>query len=133
VWHACVLALLCVAFAQSPTVNNPPDLSGPIGPSFSLSFSFDNADTTFTGYGPIVDIILPTKGIDGGDGVDASTLDVTVFGIPAEFDIIPFTTTCVNHPYSVDPFHVPLQVCAQIGDSLLAIRYARSNKLPMLK
>jgi len=110
-----------------PAVTNPASVTPLIGDTVTLSFTFDNMDTIETGYGPFIDLYLPTRGISGSPNFDGVILQsVSAFSPPMNPTIftVPITAAnsgCVNHPFAVDDTHTPLTVCGVAGDTLLSI------------
>src|SRR3990167_10226951 len=126
------IAFLCLCYlvvyswcVPVPEVTDPASVTPLIGDTFSLSFTFDNTDTSAVGYGPFIDLYLPTRGISGtGDGVILQ--GVTAFTPPMTptFFTVPITSAnggCVDHPFAVDINHIPLTVCGVAGDTLLSV------------
>ena len=58
-------------------VNQPTDVL--IGENFTFPVVFDNTGDT-TGYGPYIDLIFPTSGMDGDDGI--TFLNATYLALP---------------------------------------------------
>ncbi len=127
VWSAALIVFfVALVPAVVWAVPNPlvtldaPDQPFP-GESFTFTVTFDNNGTT-PGYGPFIDVILPTSGADGSDGatfVGAAIgllplTDVTLRTFPAG--------GCVTHPFAVALNNAPTQVCGTPGDTLIVIR-----------
>ncbi|MEM1341329.1 MAG: LEPR-XLL domain-containing protein, partial [Pseudomonadota bacterium] len=101
----------------SVTITGPETLPlGAQGVDFTLTF--DNDDVT--GYGPYIDVIVPTAGPDGYDGVSIQGVDF--------LGTTPVTQTIVfdamgeaEHPFAVDAFGNPIVVNGNEGDTLLII------------
>ncbi len=96
-----------------------------LGADFSFTVTFDNTGAD-PGYGPFIDVYLPTAGGDGdGDGIDVGAppppiatylgqeLNVTVLTFPA--------SGVVDHPYAVDATGYPVEVEGDEGDKLVVI------------
>lgn len=108
-----------------------------IGASVSIDVTFDNTGPAGdTGYGPFIDLVLPTRGVDG-DPSASEALDGLSFvsaeysGFPTDFFTLTFPdddgpggaiTGCVDHPLAVDTAGDPLQVCGRAGDTLVVAR-----------
>ena len=99
------------------TVDGPADIQlGAQNVDFTLTF--DNVDPNDTGYVPFIDVILPTTGPDGDDGV---TFDgATFLGGPIATTQIVFDVNGeALHPVAVDAFGDPLVVSGTPGDTLV--------------
>lgn len=101
-----------------------------LGQDFTFTVQFDNTDTV-TGYGPLIDLILPTNGADGNQNtnppLDGLTfVSAAYLGADVESTALTFPgsggVTCVDHPYMVDSTGNPVQVCGDAGDTLVALR-----------
>ncbi|MEO1307361.1 MAG: hypothetical protein AAFV38_05375, partial [Pseudomonadota bacterium] len=85
--------------------------------AYTLEFDNVGADT---GYVPYVDLILPSTGEDGDDGVtfdSASFLGTTIATTVLNFD----TNGEVVHPFVVDALGDPLIVTGNPGDQLVVL------------
>ena len=113
------------------SLNAPPEVF--LGDNFTFSVTFDNADNNDTGYGPFIDVIVPSQGADGATGANdgITVTGATYLGQPAITTILTFpdddgagpgTTGCVDHPLAVDNNHQPLRVCGTAEDTLLVIQ-----------
>ena len=122
--------------SDRPLADIPPSISLALpaqvflGENVSFTVSFDNADTV-PGYGPILDLILPTNGADGAQNTDPpldglSFLSATYLAVAVESTVQTFpgsdAVTCVDHPYIVDNTGAPVQVCGDAGDTYVALR-----------
>ena len=122
--------------ADRPLADIPPSVSLNLpaqvflGEDVSFTVSFDNTDTVH-GYGPILEMILPTNGADGAQNTDPpldglSFLSATYLGVTVESTVQTFpgsgAVTCVDHPYIVDDTGAPVQVCGDAGDTYVALR-----------
>ena len=103
----------------------------------SIEVTFDNTGPAGdTGFGPFVDVVLPTRGVDGDPGI-GEPLDGVDFvsasfsGFPIDFFTLSFPdadgagagiTGCVEHPLAVDTNNDPLEVCGLAGDKLVVAR-----------
>ncbi|MGQ9833700.1 MAG: hypothetical protein ACUVRJ_07880, partial [Candidatus Villigracilaceae bacterium] len=94
---------------------NVPDTAF-IGSSVNFTVTFDNLDPSAPGYGPLIDLILPTNGADGAQNTSTpldglSFVSATYLGVPVESTVLTFPdlggVTCVNHPYMVDGSGAP--------------------------
>lgn len=109
--------------------------SVPIGQDVSFSVSFDNVGTT-AGYGPFIDLILDTTGVDGVypgvaasdlyDGLGTSSIAASYLGgaIPAQdFFVIPITSATMSHPFALTSSGTPIQITGLTpGDTLVVVR-----------
>ncbi len=109
------------------TIDGP--TSVPLGGSFSVTLTFDNvADGdpgSNVGYGPYIDLVVPTTGKDGGNG---NTNDGITFG-SATYLGTPVTSTSVTfdangqavHPFARDASGNPVIVTGTPGDTLVVL------------
>ena len=67
-----------------------------IGASVPLQVTFDNTSATTTGYGPYLDVSLPTGGADGNDGL--AYVSATFANGPLAVTRITCTGAAVTHP-----------------------------------
>ena len=125
--------------APDPTVTiNAPDVVG-IGTNFTVSVTFD---TDSTGFGPYVELYLPTSGVDGvfddgtdsftspADGISFVSAALAGLGIPlADVQSHTITDSGVQHPYAVDAAGNPIVITAgsapggfQNGDTVVFVR-----------
>lgn len=112
------------AAVASVTLDVPTDVL--IGTAFEFTVTFDNTDPTDTGYGPFIDIIFPSNGVDGTsgtstpDGIDF--VEATYLGqtITATGLIFP-AGGCVDHPYARMATNTRVQVCGIPGDTLVVL------------
>jgi len=121
-----IRALLAVTPAV--VINVPTDAF--IGSNVNLTVSFDNTGTgSETGYGPIIDVVLPVNGIDGGvspDGLN-TTGPATYLGTPITTIELTFPnggggTGTVNHPFFKNSAGNPLTVTGNTGDKLVVMQ-----------
>jgi uncharacterized repeat protein (TIGR01451 family)/fimbrial isopeptide formation D2 family protein len=95
-----------------PAVQMSVDASPLIGETVGLDVSFWN-DSTVTGYGPFVDLVMPM----GADGYDGLTFDsATYLGQPVTSTVLTAASTaddkvCVTHPYAVDSTGAAVRMC----------------------
>ncbi len=117
-----------LAVTPAVTINAPDDAF--IGSDISLSVAFDNTGSgSETGYGPIIDVVLPVNGIDGGvspDGLN-TTGPATYFGVPITTIELTFPDDgggagSVSHPYFVNSSGAPLTVTGNAGDKLVVMQ-----------
>ena len=82
------------------------------------TLTFDNVSATETGYVPFIDVILPTLGTDGYDGV---TFDgATFLGAPVTtYEIVFDAAGEAEHPLAVDASGDPLIVSGTPGETLV--------------
>ncbi|HXF86438.1 MAG TPA: isopeptide-forming domain-containing fimbrial protein [Anaerolineales bacterium] len=116
-----------------------------LGDTFSFTVTFDNNGTD-PGYGPFLDLILPSNGADGDFNLDVQdgivfvsatalgytfntgddTLSVQTFPDPPPGPPPPVYPTdyitCVSHPWAVDSSNTPLAVCGPAGDQFVSLR-----------
>lgn len=111
-----------------------------IGEDFDFSLAFNNPASD-AGYGPFVDLVFPTNGMDGAagtdtpDGVDfinaiydSYTLPATTLVFPDDDGALgPGTTGCVSHPFAVDDTGNAFQVCGTTGDTLVVLELPFSS------
>jgi LPXTG-site transpeptidase (sortase) family protein len=122
--------LVQAAPAEHPQANTPPavSLSVPaevfIGDNVTFTVTFDNTNTV-PGYGPLIDLIIPTNGPDGSPNPDGLTfVDATYLGVALEKTVITVPGSgCVTHPYMRDNTGAYIQVCSLTpGDTFVALR-----------
>jgi hypothetical protein len=122
--------LVQAAPAERPQANTPPavSLSVPaevfIGDTVNFTVTFDNTNTV-PGYGPLIDLIIPTNGPDGSPNPDGLTfVDATYLGVALEKTVITVPGSgCVTHPYMRDNTGAYVQVCSLTpGDTFVALR-----------
>jgi fimbrial isopeptide formation D2 family protein/uncharacterized repeat protein (TIGR01451 family) len=89
-----------------------------IGEDFTFTVSFNNTGDT-TGFGPLIDLVIPRTGADGNDGIIFN--GATYLGAPVILQQLTFTASCIDHPYARDNTNTPLQVCGTPGDTLVVI------------
>lgn len=90
-----------------------------IGEATTFTVTFDNGGADI-GYGPFVDLVLPSAGMDGADGVTFN--DATYLGQVLNSTVLTFPASgCVNHPFVVDTNNIQQQVCGRTGDQLIII------------
>ena len=123
--------------APVPTVTVSAPTETPLGSTFNVGVTFDN--TGDIGYGPVVDIVLDTTGVDG-DPIAGEPNDGLIFGgtvnyagqaIPAEVQTFPDsplgTSPCgatesqLEHPYYLGASGTPQPVCGTPGDTLISV------------
>ncbi|MEM7491656.1 MAG: LEPR-XLL domain-containing protein, partial [Pseudomonadota bacterium] len=85
----------------------------------TFTLTFDNTGDE-AGYVPYIDVILPTAGADGDDGV--SFQEATFLGEPVVTTELVFDATGqIEHPFAVDSLGDPLVVTGAEGDTLLVV------------
>ena len=90
-----------------------------IGENFTLTVTFNNVGAN-TGYAPFIDVVLPSAGIDGDDGITFD--DATYLSLPLNAIVQTFPASgCINHPFVVDSNNAPQQVCGRTGDQHIII------------
>ncbi|MBV6393594.1 MAG: hypothetical protein KPEEDBHJ_02836 [Anaerolineales bacterium] len=111
--------------ASAPTVSLALPAEAFIGDTVNFTVTFDNADPADPGYGPLIDLVLPTSGPDGAPSPDGLTfVDATYLGTSVERTIItvPGSGT-VTHPYMVDSSGSFITVSGLTpGDTFVALR-----------
>ncbi len=101
--------------------------TAPLGSDVSFTATFDNAGAAAddTGYGPFIDLYLPTTGNDGdGDGLGGTSITATFLGSPVPMTVLTFPGSgVVNHPLSYAlGTGAPLQVNGTPGDRLVVLQ-----------
>ena len=97
-----------------------------IGETFTIDATFQNTGDQ-TGYGPFIDIFLPSRGADGDDGL--TFVEAIILGGPAEARVLTFPDggadgDCVRHPYLRE------QVCGTAGNTLAIIELPLGSVVP---
>lgn len=127
------------------TINAPAEVL--VGEDFSFSVTFDNTSgiNTDVGYGPFIDVILPTNGADGNAGLDtpdgvsfisASYGSGSVVTQTYTFPIGGDQGTCalgevfLLHPYAVDNTGSPVEVCGIPADTLVVVQLPFGSFVP---
>jgi len=107
-----------------------------LGSTLELTATFDNVDPVVTGYGPFIDVYLPTRGVDGAPNPDglsyvpnsavylgaSVTTSALVFPSGPTGGICPAGQSAVTHPYAEDIDQAAIQVCGFPGDTLLVFQ-----------
>ncbi len=131
-WFLVVSALvitpaLFAANAQPTVTISTPTATPFIGDPVSYSLSFSNPSLTITGYGPYIDLVLPTTGTDGYDGISFGS--ATFLGAPLVSTVITLNTaTTQYHPYAKDNLGNPMVIDfasfpgARTGDQFVVIQ-----------
>lgn len=88
------------AAAPVPTVSLSVPTEVAIGESFSFTVSFDNTSPTDVGYGPYIDLELPTI---GADGAGPATDDGVTF-VSATYLTFPVTVQVLTCPVAAHPY-----------------------------
>ena len=122
-------------------------VSGPrnvlIGEDFALTVSFKNTGSS-VGYGPFVDIVLPSNGADGNAGsavqdgiefVSASTLGYTFSTaqntlFAQKFPVTGAAVTCLSHPWAHQSNGKFADVCGAAGDTFVSLRLPFGGVVP---
>ena len=124
---------LKVSAVATPVVSLSVPASSRVGENFTFTAGFSNTGNT-VGYGPFIDVMLPTAGIDGSvsapfDGIDF--ISATYLGSPTTNTILTFPSSfaganpCsagqfpVLHPLAKDNTGAPLRVCGLPNDKLV--------------
>ncbi len=107
-----------------------------IGTNVTFEVEFNN-DASDEGYGPIIDLIIPTNGADGNIDPDPENFEVRdgLFfdsatylnqSVDLEEIMFPFPDpgedSCIDHPYFVDETNTPVVVCGDAGDTFVSLR-----------
>ena len=113
------------------TATSDVSIAGPydvfIGEDFSFLVTFNNGGDT-TGYGPYIDLLFPSTGIDGDDGI--TFLNAAYLGTSVETVDQTVTDTaplgdnlgCVDHPYALDASNTPVRICGlTVGDHFVSL------------
>ncbi len=140
-----VIVLFCAAFGLQPTtvveardespaplLDAPPTVSLGvpaaqfIGQDVSFTVTFDNNDPS-PGYGPLIDLIIPSSGADGDDGLGTSTITATYLGASVVMQTVAFDASCqAVHPYIRDNAGTYITVTCPVGvdpgDKLVSLR-----------
>ena len=108
----------------------------PIGQEFAFTATFSNTGAPGeSGYGPFVDLLIPTNGADGvggatsgADRADGLTVTgATYLGSAVTLTELVFPddgggTGTVFHPYAVDAAGDPLEITGAAGDTLIVLQ-----------
>lgn len=91
-----------------PTSTITASTNGPLlGEGVGLTVTFDNSDTTDTGYGPYVDLVFDSGGADGDDGVSFGS--AAYLGAPlAPLAVFDCTGAAETHPLTGVSFSCPV-------------------------
>lgn len=121
-----------LAAAPSVSLSDPGEVL--LGDNFKFSVTLDNKGGN-PGYGPFIDLVLPTNGADGNfnrdvqDGitfVQASTHKYNFDSTETTLSIQKFPDgagiTCVSHPWARQSDGQYFQVCGPAGDTLVSLR-----------
>lgn len=111
------------------TIAGPADGTVDLGTDFQATITFDNTHPTDVGFGPYVDVILPS-GIDGDDTpLDQSDDDGITFNSATFLGLTLVSTELVFdasgealHPYAVDNTGNPITINGTPGDTLVVIQ-----------
>ncbi|MBN1121638.1 MAG: DUF11 domain-containing protein [Anaerolineae bacterium] len=94
-----------------------------LGADFTFTVTFTNAGSD-PGYGPFIDVYLPTAGGDGdGDGIDVGSAPIaTYLGQELNVTVLTFPASgVVSHPYAFDSSGYHADVEGEEGDKLVVI------------
>ncbi len=111
------------------TIAGPAGGTVDLGTDFQATITFDNTHPTDVGFGPYVDVILPS-GIDGDDTpLDQSDDDGITFNSATFLGLTLVSTELVFdasgealHPYAVDNTGNPITINGTPGDTLVVIQ-----------
>ncbi|NNJ26985.1 isopeptide-forming domain-containing fimbrial protein [Alienimonas chondri] len=123
-----------LAVGPNVALDLPADV--PIGQDFTFTATFSNTGAPGeTGYGPFIDLLIPTNGTDGVGGATsgANRVDgLTVTGakyLGADVTLTELVfpddgagTGTVFHPYAVDAAGDPLEITGNAGDTLIVLQ-----------
>ncbi|GAB4429363.1 MAG: hypothetical protein OHK0015_13220 [Chloroflexi bacterium OHK40] len=112
--------------AGEPTVTLSVPADVPLGESFTFTATFDNTSAIDTGYGPFIDLVLPTTGADGADtetddGITFLSASYLGAAVTARSFTFP-STGCVEHPYARLSTGDKALVCGTPGDTLVVLQ-----------
>jgi uncharacterized repeat protein (TIGR01451 family)/fimbrial isopeptide formation D2 family protein len=102
-----------------------------IGENLNLTVRFDNTSSTVTdtGFGPYIDLYIPTTGIDGADAAADDGIDflgATYLGSNVTATVLTLTASGVNHPYAVNTDGSPVVITPptgfRAGDKLVVLQ-----------
>lgn len=108
-----------------PTVSIDVPANVELGNNFQATITFDNTNASDVGFGPYVDLIVPTTGSDGAgaatdDGV--TFLNATYLGAPVLATQVTFDNLGnATHPFAVDSAGNPIIVTGTPGDTLVVL------------
>ena len=111
------------------TIVGPLDGTVELGSDFQATVTFDNTHATDVGFGPYVDLFLPS-GIDGDDTPADQTDDDGITFTSATFLGVPLVSTELvfdasgeaTHPYAVDNMGDAVTVTGTPGDTLVVLQ-----------
>ncbi|MCU0498576.1 MAG: DUF11 domain-containing protein [Anaerolineae bacterium] len=106
--------------APIPTVTLDLPATGKLGESITFSVTFDNTHPNDIGYGPIVDLWIPSRGADGNDGITFTSASYLTGQVNAITQTFP-GGGCLDHPYLRDTQSRAIQVCGTPGDTLVVL------------
>jgi fimbrial isopeptide formation D2 family protein len=116
--------LLTLAPVPTATLNVP--AQGFVGENLNFTVTFDNtgAAADDTGYGPFIDLYLPSTGADGNDGIGTSLpITTTYLGTPLTQTILTFDAFGhATHPYAQDATGAYVVVTGTPGDKLVVLQ-----------
>ncbi len=111
------------ASAPSVTLNVPAEAF--LGSNVTFTVTFDNPDPSDAGYGPLIDLIIPTSGPDGAPNPDGLTfVNATYLNVNVEHTFITVPPSgVVTHPYMRDASGAFVTVSGLTpGDTFVALR-----------
>ena len=100
-----IASVTAYAAAQPAAILNVPS-SGFIGAPLDFTVAFDNTSATDTGYGPYINLYLPSGGADGNDGITFNS--ATYLGQPVNSFVFNCTGATVVHPFTLQPVACPV-------------------------
>ena len=116
--------------AERPALSTPPAISlnvpaeAFLGTTVNFTVTFDNPGTA-PGYGPLIDLVIPTNGPDGAPNPDGLTfINATYLGVSVERTVItvPGSGT-ITHPYMVNSTGAFVTISGLTpGDTFVALR-----------
>lgn len=108
--------------APTPTVTLNLPGSTPIGEDFTFTVTFDNTGNPGdVAYGPFIDLILPTNGADGDDGISFIRAEYLGNEIDATNPQTFPADGCLAHPYLREADGSAATVCAIPGFTLVVL------------
>lgn len=109
-----------IMLTAEPTVTVDAPAEIPLGGDVDITLAFENTDTD-VGFAPFVDLILPTTGADGDDGI--SLTNATFLGqAVTTFQVVFDGSGEAVHPLAVDAAGDPIIVTGTPGDTLVVFQ-----------
>ncbi len=112
-----------------PTVALDAPAEARVGETFQVSVTFENQDTD-PGFAPFIDLVLPTTGVDGDDGVSFVSAQLQS-GFSLSSTVLTFDAAGeALHPLAVDNADNPVVVTGTPGDTLLVLQLPFGSFVP---